>query len=110
MNHQPRDTRPAPGNPPSGGSSGKSREALEAAYRELKEHDADYHYRTPAAVLSLIVDALARPKDMSPDRAQRAHDLAEEIRELVRLGVEPENRPEGLFQKCQDLVYVLRGR
>jgi hypothetical protein len=92
------------------GAEEVSREALEAAYRELKEHDADYHHRTPAAVLSLIADALAHPRDMSPERTQRAHDLAEEIRELVRLGVQPEHRPEGLFQKCQDLVYLFRGR
>jgi len=32
--------------------------ALELAYRELKAHDADYHYRTPISVNNMIVDAL----------------------------------------------------
>jgi hypothetical protein len=42
------------------------RKALQAAYLELKKHDADYHYRTPVAVNSMIVDALrAEPQTAS---------------------------------------------
>lgn len=43
----------------SGDAVGAMRAALEVAYRELKSHDADYHYRTPINVNNMIVDALA---------------------------------------------------
>ncbi len=49
------------------------------------------------------------PTGMDAQRTQQAHDWAEEIREKVR-AMEPKDRPEGLFQRCQDLVYLFRGR
>lgn len=44
------------------------------------------------------------------DRLQKLHDLLETIREQIRLGVEPEHRPDGLFRNIQDAVYAMRGR
>lgn len=47
------------------------REALEAAYHELKEHDADYQYRTPVSVNNLIVGALASPLPSTHSRCPK---------------------------------------
>lgn len=43
-------------------------------------------------------------------RQEKLHELLETIREQIRLGIEPEHRPEGLFQNIQDAVYAMRGR
>ncbi|MGX9443900.1 hypothetical protein ACWX0K_15160 [Nitrobacteraceae bacterium UC4446_H13] len=44
------------------------------------------------------------------DRQSKLHDLLETIREQIRIGVEPEHRPEGLFNNIQNAVYAMRGR
>lgn len=44
------------------------------------------------------------------ERQTKLHDLLEEIREQIRLGVAPEHRPDGLFQNIQNAVYAMRGR
>lgn len=59
------------------------RTALAAAYRELKQHEADYHHRTPLEVNNMIVDALAKPglaqTPTLPSREQIAKIIAPEL-------------------------------
>jgi len=43
-------------------------------------------------------------------RQSKLHDILEDIREQIRLGVPAERRPEGLFKNIQDAVYAMRGR
>jgi hypothetical protein len=56
---------PEPTLRPSG--EGELRKALQAAYLELKNHEADYHYRTSIAVNSMIVDALFTAPQAAPE-------------------------------------------
>jgi len=44
------------------------------------------------------------------DRQSKLHELLETIREQIRLEVEPEHRPDGLFGNIQNAVYAMRGR
>jgi hypothetical protein len=44
------------------------------------------------------------------ERQSKLHDLLETIREQIRLEIQPENRPDGLFKNIQDAVYAMRGR
>jgi hypothetical protein len=55
----------------SAGTEDALRKALQAAYLELKKHDAEYHHRTPINVNSMIVDALALTGDAAQPVAWR---------------------------------------
>lgn len=52
-------------------------------------------------------ERVARAED---ERMQDMHDLCEEIREIIRLQIDVEDRPPQLFTKIQDLLYGFRGR
>ncbi len=73
----------APATPPQPAVSGEVREAAKVALDLLDAEDA---------------------------RQSKLHDLLETIREQIRLDVEPDHRPAGLFQNIQDAVYAMRGR
>jgi len=56
-----------------------------------------------------LVEAL-RLLEKEDQRQDQLHEILETIREQIRLGIEPANRPEGLMKNIQDAVYAMRGR
>jgi hypothetical protein len=76
------------------------RAALEAAHPSGKVSGDAAEMRERAASLARIED----------ERCMSVLDLVEQIRELIRLQIPAEQRPNGLFKLAQDAVYGLRGR
>lgn len=77
-----------------------------AAETRVKELEAALRSAPVKAVGSEALRLLAA----EDARQEKLHELLETIREQIRLGVEPEHRPDGLFQNIQDAVYAMRGR
>ena len=67
------------------------------------------HAAVPAQDESARAEAL-RLLAAEDARQTKLHDLLETIREQIRLEIQPENRPDGLFKNIQDAVYAMRGR
>lgn len=64
----------------------------------------------PSAPVKAVGSEALRLLAAEDARQEKLHELLETIREQIRLGVEPEHRPDGLFQNIQDAVYAMRGR
>jgi hypothetical protein len=65
------------------------------------------------AELTTLRAQLASMRDALTEQEKRwdaVHDMVLKARELVRLDIEPDNRPVGLFQSLQDALYAIRGR
>lgn len=62
------------------------------------------------AASNYIAAKIASVLEAEERRQMALSDMLEEIREQVRVGIAPEHRPAGLFQKVQDAVYAMRGR
>ncbi|MES2030895.1 MAG: hypothetical protein V4477_17070 [Pseudomonadota bacterium] len=84
-----------------------------SVYQAFKQFANELHaLAAPPAVSCAAREALEALRLLAAydDRLQKLHDLLETIREQIRLGVEPDHQPDGLFQNIQDAVYAMRGR